>query len=154
MATEDGTDITWATGMEPDRMDTGLGLGPLDEASRARRASLFRLAACCDMVERTLTILVIREGMELTGMATPLLGETTEVGRSEKVCFPVAGTKATLVPGFTSKGVPEKSSFCPADTITGAPPVDAVSDAADTATAVAMWGLGRMERRPGEFWEC
>jgi len=134
-------------------MDTCRGRGPLGDASRARRASLLRLAGC-DMVVRTFTTLP-REDRELVGTGTPLAEETPEVGRREKEDFPLAGTKATLVPGFISSGVPDKSSFWPADTITGVEPEDAVREAADTATAAeAMWGLGRMERRPGAFWEC
>ena len=134
-------------------MDTCRGRGPLGDASRARRASLLRLAGC-DIVVRTLTTLP-KEDRELVGTDTPLAEETPEVGRREKEDFPLAGTKATLVPGFISSGVPDKSSFWPADTITGVEPEDAVREAADTATAAeATWGLGRMERRPGAFWEC
>ena len=134
--------------MDPGRMDTDLGCGLLEEASRARRASVFWLAAPA-MVARMLTIFPSEEGTTpLTGTATPL--PEGSVGRREKGDFPVAGTKATLVPGFISSGEPEKRSFWPAETMTGAPP----EVAAETAMAVATWGLGRMERRPGAFWEC
>ena len=149
--TDDGTDTRCTAGIEPGIMETVLSWWEPDEASRALRASLFLLDDG-DRLGRKLSTL----GRDVPPFKfpPPLLTGTTDAGTRENVDFPDTGTSATLVPGLTSKGGAARSSFWPAETMTGAGLAATVLEEAVTAIAVAMWGLGRMERKPGAFWEC